>query len=86
MARSQRVAAAVALRKLGYHVVVKPTGVVVAQLIPGTHAPCNLQPSDVVVAVDGTADADRGARCMPCWDTYSREPWSSCASTAADAP
>jgi len=54
MSFSQRVAAAVALRKLGYHVVVKPTGVVVSQLISGTHAPCNLQPMDVVVAVDGT--------------------------------
>lgn len=54
MAFSQRVAAAVALRKLHYHVVVKPTGVVVSQLIAGTHAPCNLQPADVIVAVDGT--------------------------------
>lgn len=54
MAFSQRVAAAVALRKLGYHVVVKPTGVVVSQLIAGTHAPCNLQPMDVVISVDGT--------------------------------
>ena len=55
MAFSQRVAAVVALRKLGYHVVVKPTGVTVEQLIPGTHAPCNLQLRDVVVAVNGTA-------------------------------
>jgi PDZ domain-containing protein len=54
MAFSQRVAAAVALRKLHYHVVVKPTGVVVSQLIAGTHAPCNLQPMDVIVSVDGT--------------------------------
>jgi PDZ domain-containing protein len=62
MAFSQRVAAAVALRKLHYHVVVRPTGVVVSQLIGGlktphgfipTHASCNLQPMDVVVAVDG---------------------------------
>jgi Lon-like protease len=53
MAFSQRVAAAVALRKLHYHVVVHPTGVVVSQLLSGTHAPCNLQPMDVVVAVDG---------------------------------
>lgn len=54
MAFSQRVAAAVALRKLHYNVVVKPTGVIVSQLIAGTHAPCNLQPTDVIVAVDGT--------------------------------
>ncbi|HJQ74412.1 MAG TPA: S16 family serine protease [Gaiellaceae bacterium] len=53
MAFSQRVAAAVALRHLGYHVVVQPTGVVVSQLIGGTNAPCNLQPMDVIVAVDG---------------------------------
>ena len=53
MAFSQRVAAAVALRKLHYHVVVKPTGVAVSQLIAGTNAPCNLQPADVIVAVDG---------------------------------
>ena len=54
MTFSQHVAAAVALRKLGYHVIVKPTGVVVSQLIGGTHAPCNLQPMDVVAAVNGT--------------------------------
>jgi PDZ domain-containing protein len=53
MAFSQRVAAAVALRRLGYHVVVRPTGVVVSQLIAGTNAPCKLQPMDVIVAVDG---------------------------------
>ena len=32
---------------------VKPTGVVVSQLIADTHAPCHLQPMDVVVSVDG---------------------------------
>jgi Lon-like protease len=54
MAFSQRVAAAVALRHLGYHVVVKPTGVVVSQLVAGTNAPCKLQPMDVITAVNGT--------------------------------
>jgi PDZ domain-containing protein len=54
MAFSQRVAATVALRRLGYHVVVRPTGVVVSQLIAGTHAPCNLQPMDIIDAVNGT--------------------------------
>jgi PDZ domain-containing protein len=54
MSFSQRVAAAVALRKLGYHVVVKPTGVVVSQLVARTNAPCNLQPMDVIASVDGT--------------------------------
>jgi Lon-like protease len=51
---SQRVAATVALRRLGYHVGVRPTGVLVSQLIAGTNAPCNLQPMDVIEAVNGT--------------------------------
>lgn len=55
MAFSQRIAAAVALQQLGYHVVVQPSGVLVSQLIAGTHAPCNLQPMDVIVSVDGKA-------------------------------
>jgi Lon-like protease len=54
MALSQRIAAAVALQRLGYHVVARPSGVIVSQLIAGTHAPCNLQPMDIIVAVDGT--------------------------------
>jgi PDZ domain-containing protein len=53
MAQSQRVAAAVALRRLGYHVVVKPTGVAVAQLYENTNAPCNLQPTDVIISANG---------------------------------
>ena len=57
MAFSQRVAATVALRRLGYHVVVRPTGVVVSQLIAGTNAPCNLQPMDIIIAVNGTPTA-----------------------------
>jgi PDZ domain-containing protein len=54
MAVSQRVAAAVALRRLGYHVAVHPDGVTVSQLYAGTNAPCNLQPMDVIISVDGT--------------------------------
>lgn len=54
MAFSQRVAATVALRRLGYHVGVHPTGVVVSQLIARTNAPCKLQPMDVIIAVNGT--------------------------------
>jgi PDZ domain-containing protein len=54
MAFSQRIAAAVALKRLGYHVAVKPSGVVVSQLIGGTNAPCKLQPMDVITAVNGT--------------------------------
>jgi Lon-like protease len=50
---SQQTAAAVALRRLGYHVDVQPSGVVVSQLFEGTNAPCKLQPMDVIVSVDG---------------------------------
>ena len=53
MAVSQRVGAAVALRHLGYDVAVHPDGVTVSQFYAGTNAPCNLQPMDVIVAVDG---------------------------------
>jgi Lon-like protease len=51
---SQQIAAAVALRRLGYHVEVRPSGVVVSQLFEGTNAPCKLQPMDVIVSADGT--------------------------------
>jgi Lon-like protease len=54
MTTSQRIGAAVALRRLGYHVVIRPDGVAVSQLYANTNAPCNLQPMDVIVAVDGT--------------------------------
>jgi PDZ domain-containing protein len=54
MAFSQRVAAAVALKRLGYHVVIRPNGVSVSQLIGGTNAPCRLQPTDIVLAANGT--------------------------------
>ena len=61
MSFSQHVAATVALRKLGYHVGVTPTGVVVSQLIGGTNAPCNLQPMDIVTAVNGKPTLTQGA-------------------------
>jgi len=54
MSVSQRVAAAVALRRLGYHVVAKPDGVVVSVIDLGSHAVGELQPADVIVAVNGT--------------------------------
>jgi PDZ domain-containing protein len=50
---SQQTAAAVALRRLGYHVDVRPAGVVVSQLFEGTNAPCKLQPMDVIVSLNG---------------------------------
>jgi Lon-like protease len=53
MAVSQKIAAAVALRHLGYHVGVRPAGVVVSQLFEGTNAPCKLQPMDVILSVNG---------------------------------
>ncbi|HEY3549487.1 MAG TPA: S16 family serine protease [Gaiellaceae bacterium] len=50
---SQQVAAAVALRRLGYHVVVKPDGVIVDAVDLDTDAYRKLQPADVIVAIDG---------------------------------
>jgi len=54
MAVSQKIAATVALRHLGYHVVVRPAGVIVSQLFAKTNALCNLQPTDVIVSANGT--------------------------------
>ena len=53
MTTSQKVAAAVALRQLGMHVVAKPDGVTVSVLIAGSHAVGALQPADVITSVDG---------------------------------
>ncbi|MGH2934538.1 MAG: PDZ domain-containing protein [Gaiellaceae bacterium] len=53
MSLSQQIAAAVALRRLGYHVVTVSDGVTVSEVLGGTAAPGKLQPFDVVVAADG---------------------------------
>jgi PDZ domain-containing protein len=53
MSRSQAVAAAVALRTLGYDVDARPTGALVDQVIRGAPAAGRLHPGDVVVSVDG---------------------------------
>jgi Lon-like protease len=53
MARSQQVAAAVALRKLGYDVQTRSVGVLVDSLVAGSPAVGKLRPNDVIVAVDG---------------------------------
>jgi PDZ domain-containing protein len=53
MSISQQVAAAVALRRLGYHVGVRPIGVTVDAIELGSHAAGKLQPTDVIVAVNG---------------------------------
>ena len=55
MTLSQQIAAAVALRALGYRVRSTPDGVIVTSLELGSHATCKLQPDDVITAVDGTA-------------------------------
>jgi Lon-like protease len=53
MERSQEVAAAVALRALGYHVRVRPSGTIVAGVAPDGPSSGKLQPEDVIVGVDG---------------------------------
>jgi PDZ domain-containing protein len=53
MTVSQKVAAAVALRRLGYKVVAKPSGVIVAALDLRSHAVGKLRPGDVIVSVNG---------------------------------
>jgi PDZ domain-containing protein len=53
MTISQKVAAAVALRRLGYKVVAKPSGVIVAAIDSSSHAIGKLNPSDLIVAVNG---------------------------------
>jgi PDZ domain-containing protein len=53
MTISQQVAAAVALRRLGYHVVAKPDGVIVDAIDLGTHAVGKLEPADVIQSVNG---------------------------------
>jgi PDZ domain-containing protein len=53
MSRSQEVAAAVALRALGYDVRARPTGALIDQVVAGAPAAGRLQPGDVVVSVDG---------------------------------
>ena len=53
MARSQEIAAAVALRKLGYHVDVHENGALVVALFAGLPAEGKVLPGDVIVAADG---------------------------------
>lgn len=53
MSRSQEVAAAVALRALGYKVVARPTGVLVEDVARNAPVAGKLFPTDVIVSVDG---------------------------------
>ena len=52
MARSQQVAAAVALRALGYSVIIRPTGVIVQAVAPDAPAAEALRRGDLIVGVD----------------------------------
>ena len=54
MTRSQSIAAAVALRHLGYDVEAEPTGALVEGVFPDTPAAGEIEPTDVIVTVDGT--------------------------------
>lgn len=51
MALSQKIAAAVALRRLGYDVVAQPIGVLVDGVVAGSGAVDRVQPTDVVVSL-----------------------------------
>ncbi len=53
MRHSQQVAAAVALRAAGKHVVLRPTGALIDQVVSGMPALGKLEPDDVIVSVDG---------------------------------
>jgi len=53
MSMSQHIAAAVALRHLGYKVKIVPNGVLVNQIIGGTDAAGKLQPTDIIVSLNG---------------------------------
>lgn len=53
MATSQRIAAAVALRRLGYHVIGAEDGVLVDNVYGNVPAAAKVFPADVIVAADG---------------------------------
>src|SRR5262249_46691122 len=55
MATSKQVAAAVAERQLGYHVVTEPLGALVDYVDPHTHAFRKLQMGDVIDSVNGAS-------------------------------
>jgi Lon-like protease len=55
MERSEKVAAVVALRALGYRVQATPTGILVTGVSPDAPAAARLEQDDVIVRVDGKA-------------------------------
>ena len=59
MQHSQQVAAAVALRAAGKHVVLRPTGALIDEVVSGMPAAGKLEPDDVIVAIDGKPVRDR---------------------------
>ena len=74
MARSQDIAGAVALKYLGYNVIIRPIGALVSEVAPGSPAAkAGLQPTDVIVGADGKPvhtnadleDSDRAAQTGP---------------------
>jgi PDZ domain-containing protein len=74
MSQSQKIAAAVALRQLGYKVNVKTNGVEVTAVYPGAPAAGKLEVGDVIVSVHGkpvetTADLQRLMRDIEPGDT-----------------
>ena len=60
MAHSQQVAAAVALRAAGKHVVLRSTGALIDEVAAGVPADGKLEPDDVIIAIDGKRVRDRG--------------------------
>jgi PDZ domain-containing protein len=53
MQMSQKIAAAVALRSLGYKVIARPIGVLVDSILEGSGSVGKLEPTDVIVSLDG---------------------------------
>jgi Lon-like protease len=54
MARSQDIAAAVALQELGYDVVIRPSGVLIQDVLAASPAAkAGLEPTEVIVGIDG---------------------------------
>ena len=53
MSESQSIAAAVALRALGYKVIANRNGAEIADVVPNTPAAGKLKPTEVIVSVDG---------------------------------
>jgi PDZ domain-containing protein len=75
MAQSQTIAAAVALRELGYKVDVNRTGALIEQVVRGAPADGKLLPSDVVVRANGRSvrtadDLRRVLRARPPGTTF----------------